>query len=168
MYEKTFWESFLKIFWGLYRDSVGLQPPKMGWYILRVYSSFDYWKMGFDCQLYHLLAHWAQVTFLLSLNLNCLIRKRTIKCLTALLERLSITPKSTYLLCLLHGLKVQFSRSVMSDSLRPHGLQHARPPCPLPTPRACSNSCPLSQRCHPTISSSVVPFSSCFQSFPAW
>ena len=112
MYEKTFWESFLKIFWGLYRDSVGLQPPKMGWYILRVYSSFDYWKMGFDCQLYHLLAHWAQVTFLLSLNLNCLIRKRTIKCLTALLERLSITPKSTYLLCLLHGLKLSSVQSL--------------------------------------------------------
>ena len=55
----------------------------------------------------------------------------------------------------------------MSDSLWPHGLQHARPPCQSPTPRACSNSCPLSQWCHPTISSSVVPFSSCLQSFPA-
>ena len=54
----------------------------------------------------------------------------------------------------------------MSDSLRPHGLQHARLLCP-PTPRACSNSCPSSQWCHPTISSSVIPFSSCFQSFPA-
>ena len=49
----------------------------------------------------------------------------------------------------------------MSDPLWPHGLQHTRPPCPSPTPRACSNSCPLSQWCHPTISSSVVPFSSC-------
>ena len=57
--------------------------------------------------------------------------------------------------------------SVMSDSLRPHGLQHARLPCPSPTPRVCSNSCPSSQWCHPTISSSVVPFSSCLQSFPA-
>ena len=64
-------------------------------------------------------------------------------------------------------LSIQFSRSVMSDSLRPHGLQHTRPPCPSPTPRAYSDSCPLSQRCHPTISSSVVPFSSCLQSFPA-
>ena len=62
---------------------------------------------------------------------------------------------------------VQFSCSVVSDSLWPHGLQHARPPCPLPTPRVYSNSCPLSQWCHPTISSSVVPFSSCLQSFPA-
>ena len=54
---------------------------------------------------------------------------------------------------------VQFS-SVVSDSLRPHGLQHARPPCPSPVPGACSNSCSLSQWCHPTISSSVIPFSS--------
>ena len=55
----------------------------------------------------------------------------------------------------------------MSDSLQPHELQHARPPCPSPTPRVYSNSCPLSPWCHPTISSSVVPFSSCLQSFPA-
>jgi len=55
----------------------------------------------------------------------------------------------------------------MSDSLRSHGLQHTRPPCPSPTPRCCSNSGPSSQWCHPTISSSVVPFSSCLQSFPA-
>ena len=55
----------------------------------------------------------------------------------------------------------QFSHSVLSDSLWPHGLQHARLPCPSPTPRACSNSCPSSWWCHPTISSSVVPFSSC-------
>ena len=64
-------------------------------------------------------------------------------------------------------ISVQFSRSVMSDSLRPHGLSHARPPCPSPTPGVHSDSCPLSQWCHPTISSSVVPFSSCPQSFPA-
>ena len=62
---------------------------------------------------------------------------------------------------------VQFSRSVMSDSLRPHGTQHTRPPCPSPTPRVYPNSCPLSWWCHPTISSSVVPFSSHLQSFPA-
>ena len=60
---------------------------------------------------------------------------------------------------------VQFRHSVVSDSLWPHGLQHARPSCPSPTPRACSNSCPSSQGCHPIISSSVVP-SSCLQSFP--
>ena len=62
---------------------------------------------------------------------------------------------------------VQFSCSVVSDSLRPHGLQHARLPCPSPTPRACLNSCPSSWWCHPTISFCVVPFSSCLQSFPA-
>ena len=62
---------------------------------------------------------------------------------------------------------VQFSHSVMSDFLRPHELQHASPPCPSPTPRAYPNSCPLSWWCHPTISSSVVPFSSCPQSCPA-
>ena len=61
---------------------------------------------------------------------------------------------------------VQFSHSVMSDSLRPHGLQHTRPPCPSPIPTAYSNWCPSSQWCHPTISSSVFPFSSCPQSFP--
>ena len=62
---------------------------------------------------------------------------------------------------------VQFSHSVVSDSLRPHGLQHTRLPCPPPTPSACSNSSPLSWWCHSTISSSVIPFSCCFQSFPA-
>ena len=62
---------------------------------------------------------------------------------------------------------VQFSRSVTSDSLRPHGLQHARPPCPSPTTRVYSNLCPSSRWCHPAISSSVIPFSSCPQSFPA-
>ena len=62
---------------------------------------------------------------------------------------------------------VQFSHSVMSDSFQPHGLQHARPPCPSPTPRVYSNSCPLSWWCHPTTSSSVLPFSSHLQYFPA-
>ena len=62
---------------------------------------------------------------------------------------------------------VQFSPSVVSDSLRPHGLQNARPPCPSPTPTVYSNSCPLSRWFHPAISSSVVSFSSCLQSFPA-
>ena len=61
----------------------------------------------------------------------------------------------------------QFSCSVMSDSLRLHGLQHARLPCPSPSPGACSNPCPLSRWCHPTVSSSVAPFSSCPQSLPA-
>ena len=62
---------------------------------------------------------------------------------------------------------IQFSCLIMSSSLRPHGLQHARLPCPSPTPRVYWNTCPSSRWCHPTISSSVVPFSSLLQSFPA-
>ena len=69
-------------------------------------------------------------------------------------------------LLLTNTISVQFSHSVMSDSLQPHELQHARPPCPSPTPGVHPNPCPLSRRCHPTVSSSV-PFSSCPQSFPA-
>ena len=62
---------------------------------------------------------------------------------------------------------VQFSHSAVSDSLQPHGLQHTRPPCPSPTPGVYPNSCSLSRWCHPAISYSIVPFSSCLQSFPA-
>ena len=62
---------------------------------------------------------------------------------------------------------VQFSCSAVSDSLWPHKLQHTRPPCPSPTPEVHPNPCPLNGVCHPTISSSVIPFSSCLQSFPA-
>ena len=65
------------------------------------------------------------------------------------------------------SLSIQFSCSFVSDSLRPHESQHARPPCPSPTPGVHSNSCPSSQWCHPAISFSVVPFSSCPQSLPA-
>ena len=79
-------------------------------------------------------------------------------------------PLTAYILVPKHS-DVQFSHSVMSNSLRTHGLKHARLPCPSPTPRACSNSCSSSWWCHPlvmpTISSSVIPFSSCLQSFPA-
>ena len=70
-------------------------------------------------------------------------------------------------LMILISLSVQFSHSVVSDSLRSHGLPHVRPPCPSPTPGVYSNSCLLSQWCHSTISSSVIPFSSCLQSSPA-
>ena len=62
---------------------------------------------------------------------------------------------------------VQFSRSVMSNSLRPHESQHTRPPCPSPTPGVHPNPCPLSRGCHPAVSSCVIPFSSCLQSLPA-
>ena len=70
-------------------------------------------------------------------------------------DLIEITSRETLLL---------FSHSVVPNSLRPHGLQHAMIPCPSPSPRVCSHSCPLSQWCHPTISSSVTPFSSCLQS----
>ena len=74
--------------------------------------------------------------------------------------------RKAYFLSQISG-SAQFSHSVMSDFLWPHGLQHARLPCPSPTARACSNSGPVSQWCHPTISSSVITFSSCLQSCPA-
>ena len=83
------------------------------------------------------------------------------------LGQLSRTRTWTGTVVALQFSSVQFSRSVVSDSLRPHGLQHARPPYPSPTPWVYSHSCPLSQWCHPTISSSVIPFSSCLQFFPA-
>ena len=69
--------------------------------------------------------------------------------------------------CTVQFSSIQFNHSVMSDSLRPHELQHARPPCPSPTHGVHSNSHPLSRWCHPAISSSVIPFSSCPQSLPA-
>ena len=79
-----------------------------------------------------------------------------------------LLPNSLYFWYYILHLHVSFfSPSVMSDSLWPHGLQHARLPCPSPTPGVHPNPYPLSQWCHPTISSSVVPFSSCFQSSPA-
>ena len=81
--------------------------------------------------------------------------------------RLTVGKVDSHIQVVLNISSVQFSHSVMSNSSWPHGLQHARLPCPSPTPEACSNSCPLSWWCHPIISSSVVPFSSCLQSFPA-
>ena len=83
---------------------------------------------------------------------------------------MGIKPRSQYDLCTLNLQKcssVQLGCSVVSDSLWPYGLQHASPLCPSPTPGAYSNSCPWSRWCHPTISSSVIPFSSHLQSFPA-
>ena len=84
------------------------------------------------------------------------------------LQTLVCTLSMNWLLNMYSFSSVQFSYSVMSDSSRPHGPQHARPPCPSPTPRVQPNSSPSSQWCHPTISSSVVPFSSCLQSPPAF
>ena len=74
---------------------------------------------------------------------------------------------TVFFLFQLSGHIIQFSSVAQSDSLRPHESQHARPPCPTPTPGVYSNSCPSSRWCHPAISSSVVPFSSCPQSLPA-
>ena len=79
----------------------------------------------------------------------------------------SQTPKLLSMKEYITSHSVQFNRSVMANSLRTHELQNARPPCPSPTPRVHPNSCPLSWWCHPAISSSVVPFSSCPQSLPA-
>ena len=79
----------------------------------------------------------------------------------------SISHETMWLVCLYIFSSVQFSRSVVSHSLRPHEPQHAKPPCPSPTPGVHPNPCPSSWWCHPTISSSVIPFSTCPQSFPA-
>jgi len=81
--------------------------------------------------------------------------------------RLSVKIPYNLDLCSNYDLLLLFSHSVVSNSLRLHGMQHVKLPCPSPSPRACSNSCPLSWWCHPTISSSVIPFFSCLQSFPA-
>ena len=119
--------------------------------------------------------HQASLSFTISLNLFKLISIESVMlsnhlilcCLFLLLPSIfpSIRAISNELaLCIS---SVQFSCSVVSDFLRPHELQHTRPPCPSPTPRVHTNPCPSSQWCYPTISSSVIPFSSCPQSFPA-
>ena len=101
-------------------------------------------------------------TYEKSTTISYLVMKR----LNASLLR-SETRQKYLLLPLPFSISVQFSHSVVSDSLRPHELQHSRPPCPPPTPGVHSNSCPSSWWCHPAISSSVIPFSSCPQSLPA-
>ena len=78
-----------------------------------------------------------------------------------------ITKITGLFISFIHGFVTHLSHSVMSDSLWPHGMQHTKLPFPSPTPGACWNSCPLSQWCHPTISSSFALFSFCFQHFPA-
>ena len=88
-------------------------------------------------------------------------------CCVKIWTRFKGTIKTSYMNVSSQNLSVQFSHSVMTDSLRPHEPQHARPPCPSPTPGVHPNPCPSSWWCHPTISSSVVCFSSCPQSFPA-
>ena len=87
--------------------------------------------------------------------------------LTFLMKLVNKRDRTLQRISILKTWQVQFSRSAVSNSLQPHGLQHDRLPCPSPTPGAYSNSCPSSQWCHSTVSSSVGPFSSCLQSFPA-
>ena len=104
---------------------------------------------------------------LVGLNINCPSRTEVTWVRTSLPKPLAAVPWEGGRTDLQEASSVQFSCSVVSDSLQPRGLQHARLLCPLPTPRAYSNSCPLCQWCHPTISSCVIPFSSCPQSFLA-
>ena len=110
-------------------------------------------------------AWWAGV-YGIAKSLTCLSIWSHTHMLTAFLAYMVSAHAVTYTLEA-RSTSVQFSHSVMSNSLQPHRLQHARPPSPSPTPGAYSNLCPLSRWCHPTISSSVIPFSSCLQSFPA-
>ena len=108
------------------------------------------WRQAFSLKL--AVVAWAWILFFICLKERFIFSK---------------VDMSVNILGLIWFNSVQFSRSVVSDSLWRHGLQHARLPCPSQAPRLYLNSCPLSRWCHPTISSSVVPFSSCLQSFPA-
>ena len=118
-------------------------------------------------------AHQASLSFTISLNLFKLISIESVMlsnhlilcCLFLLLPSIFPSIRAISNELALYISSVQFSCSVVSDFLRPHELQHTRPPCPSPTPRVHTNPCPSSQWCYPTISSSVVPFSSCPQSF---
>jgi len=105
------------------------------------------------------------------MNCNQFLRDNSSERELALIKQLlCLTDNVCWVFCILPGFissSVQFSRSVLSNSFWPHGLQHARPPCPSPTPGVYPSSCPLSWWCHPTISSSVIPFFSCLQSFSA-
>ena len=114
--------------------------------------------------MYHIFLNQLPVVQSLLLNRYLLIKRSSF-----LVSSLFSLSWYWFLICrqLFGFILVQFSRSVMSDTLWCHELQHARPPCPSPTPRVHPNPCPSSRWCHPTISSSVVPFSSCPQSFPA-
>ena len=98
-------------------------------------------------------------------HVSC-IDRRALYCWATREANVLLSTAIHYIIDTIILLSVRFSHSVVSDSLGPHGLQHTRPPCPSPTPRVYSNSCPSSRWCHPTISSSVIPFSSCLQSFP--
>ena len=134
--------------WWLYRRHELLRPPSHSFEI--AFINFKLFH-GFSCPLWH----WLGYDKLISQQQN--ITQPPLQGCFARLCGTAVFPCSL----------VHFSRSVMPDSLWPHGLQHARPPCPSPTPRVYSNSCPSNWWCHPTISSSVTLFSSRLQSFPA-
>ena len=130
------------------------------------------WNKNFAKMVLTIISSWRVPCLITSCNNNSSVQNIffTGKCgLLTPLRNLRVS-NSSYLKqkwLLRYISSVQFSRSVVSNFLRPHEPQHAMPPCPLPAPRVHPNPCPLSQWCHPTISSSVVPFSSCPQSFPA-
>ena len=131
-------------------DLVEPSQLSFGIYIVYVFPSFYFqFICVFDSKMSLLWAAYNWITFFIHSANFCFY-----------LENWSIC------ICLYYGY-IQFSRSAVSDSLQPHESQHTRPPCPSPTPRVHSNSCPSSWWCHPAISSSVVPFSSCPQSLPA-
>ena len=102
---------------------------------------------------------WYLLNIIINFMFICSLKMLFLKPVQVLINKTPVMPLTNF--------SIQFSCSVMSDSLRPHEPEHARSPCPSPTPRVHPNPCPLSRWCHPTISSSVIPFSSCPQSFPA-
>ena len=141
----------------------------------KCHSNLDGWKLGKSrirpssgmCDLYHGHVTWGHSRKWRGIWELCCLGSFPIN--LNLLQK-NPNPRNTNLSLSTHGqchLYYQFSCSVVSDSLRPHESQHARPPCPSPTPRVHSDSHPSSQWYHPAISCSVVPFSSCPQSFPA-
>ena len=127
------------------------------------------WELVTDREVWHAVVLWiaeSQTELKDWTELTSVFSKASLS-IRKFLDHIMLKPNLKDFEHYLPGGSVQFSHSVMSNCLRPHGLQHARLPCLPPDPRACSNSCPSSRRCHPTISSSVIPFSSCLQSFPA-
>ena len=129
-----------------WKVSVGLEPQPSKGRDEGLHIAFFLWSWALPSVLYGLSVFYICLSvFYISVRIYCIEKNFLIKYLFS---------------------SVQFSHSIVSDSSQPHGPQHARLPCPSPTPRVCSNSCPLSQWCHPTISSSVVPFFSYLQSLP--
>ena len=125
--------------------------------------------MTYYMSLYFFLFHWSIVDLQYFVSFRYTAKWFSYTCFLHILFHFRLLQNIAYssLCYAVIPCSIQFSHSVMSDSLRLHGLQHAKPPCPSPAPRVHPNSCPLSWWCHPTVSSSVVPFSSCPQSFPA-